>query len=141
MRYVVTSVGCTITISSKDTNNTTLSLGECALATVKYSDQANPVYLSQMGASTMTFATNVEAVGVDNNVILRIVRATGGGVAGNRNHYSYDNTYCWSGVGTARGYGQGHIDNTSVGGAAVANITFTCSAGTISGTYSAVHSY
>jgi hypothetical protein len=140
VRYVTSAI-CNMNISASSYVNAAMNFGECALTTVKWNAQGAPVYATFSGVTSGIFADTVEMVGIDNNLIFRIVRATGTSTTGLRNHYSYDNVYCWSGVGTARGYGQGHIDNASVGGSPLQFVTFTCSTGTISGTYSSVHYY
>jgi hypothetical protein len=141
IRYVVSAI-CNLSISFRDSNGTTLGFSECALTTVRWNYQSTPIYTTFTGGATSgLFANDVETAGIDNNVILRIVRSTGGSNAGLRNHYSYDNVYCWAGIGTTRGYGQGHVDNAYLGGPALAFMTLTCSTGTISGTWSTVHSY
>lgn len=141
IRYVVSDI-CNISIQFQDTNGGYLGFSECALTTVRWNNQGTPVYTTFTGGVTSgLFANDVERAGIDNNVILRIIRSTGGTNAGLRNHYSYDNVYCWAGIGTTRGYGMGHIDNAYVGGPALGSMTLVCSTGTISGTWSTVHSY
>jgi hypothetical protein len=137
MAYAVSAI-CNINISSTNASSGALGFSECALTTVRWDQQATPTYTTFTNATSGLFANAVETVGITHNLIFRITRNGGGTAAGGRNHYSYDNTYCWAAVGTARGYGQGHIDS---GDTPVAFVTLTCSAGTISGTYSTVHSY
>jgi hypothetical protein len=141
VRYVVGTSNITMNLSATSYASVAMGFSECALTTVKWNSQNTPDYQTFTGATSGVFALNVESAGIDNNIIFRIVRSSGGTPAGLRNHYNYDHTYCWAGVGTARGYGQGHIDNASVGGSPLQFITFTCSSGTVSGTYSTVHSY
>jgi hypothetical protein len=140
VRYITSAI-CNINISATSYVNAAMAFNECALTTVKWNAQGTPVYTTFTGGTSGLFANDVEQVGLDNNLIFRIVRASGTSTSGIRNHYTYDNVYCWSGVGTARGYGQGHIDTASIGGSPLQFITFTCNTGTISGTYSTVHSY
>lgn len=141
IRYVVSAI-CNISIQFQDVNGGSLGFSECALTTVRWNNQGTPIYTTFTGGVTSgLFANDVETAGIDHNVILRIVRSTGGWNAGIRNHYSYDNVYCWAGVGTTRGYGQGHVDNAYVGGPAIGTMTLVCETGTISGTWSTVHSY
>jgi hypothetical protein len=141
VRYVVGTTNITMNLSATSYASVAMAFSECALTTVKWNAQSTPDYQTFTSTTSGVFAVSVESAGIDNNIIFRIVRSSGGTTAGLRNHYSYDHTYCWAGVGTARGYGQGHIDNASVGGSPLQFITFTCSSGTVSGTYSTVHSY
>ena len=132
---VVTNINMTAT----STTPAAMIMEECGLTISKYNSPASPEYYNvpyNSGATSMIFASNVE-VNFDNNLMLRIVRGSGG----NRNHYCFDNIYCWSAIGTARGYGQGHINNTSTGGPAIAYINFTCTAvsATISGVWNTTH--
>jgi len=140
VRYVTSAV-CNINISATSYTNAAMGFNECALTTVKWNAQGTPVYSTFTSVNSGLFADTVEQVGLDNNFIFRINRSSGTSTTGLRNHYTYDNVYCLSGVGTARGYGQGHIDNASVGGSPLQFVTFTCSTGTVSGTYSTVHYY
>lgn len=140
VRYVTSAI-CNINISATSYASAAMTFFETALTTVKWNAQETPVYTTFTNVTSGLFANDVEQVGIDNSFIFRINRASGTFASGLRNHYSYDNVYCWAGVGTARGYGQGHIDNASVGGSPIQYITFTCSSGTVSGTYSTVHSY
>jgi hypothetical protein len=140
VRYITSAI-CNINISATSYVNAAMTFNECALTTVKWNAQSTPDYQTGTNSTSVTFAVTVETAGIDNNIIFRIVRASGTSSSGQRNHYSYDHVYCWAGIGTSRGYGQGHIDNASVGGSPLQFITFTCSTGTVSGTYSTVHSY
>lgn len=140
LNYIVSAI-CDINISSQNTSNTSLSFFEHGLTTVRWSSQNTPTYTTSTNTSNATFALNVEKDGINNNVMFTIVRATGTSITGRRNHYYYDHVFCFAGGGASRAYGFGYINNTSVGGPPIASITFTCSTGTVSGTYSTVHSY
>jgi hypothetical protein len=137
-RYQVDTI-TDINMSATSTTPATMNLGEVGLTTVKYNAQSVPVYYNNAGTTSFIFASTVEKVGTGGNLMFRIVRSIGSGDAGQRNHYSYDNVYCWSSVGTARGYGQGHIDNTGVGGPALAYLNLICVSGNISGNWSTTH--
>ncbi len=140
LNYIVSAI-CDINISSQNTSNTSLSFFEHGLTTVRWNSQNTPTYTTSTNTSNATFALNVEKDGINNNVMFTIVRATGTSITGRRNHYYYDHVFCFAGGGASRAYGFGYINNTSVGGPPIASITFTCSVGTVSGTYSTVHSY
>jgi hypothetical protein len=137
-RYEVSAI-TDINMSATSTTPATMNLGEVGLTIVKYNAQSAPVYWNNAGTTSFIFASNVEMVGTGGNLMFRIVRSIGSGGAGQRNHYSYDNVYCWSSVGTARGYGQGHIDNTGVGGPALAYLNLICVSGNINGNWSTTH--
>ena len=136
VRYTISALG-NVNISATSYTNAAMGFNECALTTVKWNLQNSPDYQSFTAVNSGVFAVVVESAGIDNNLTFRITRASGT----SRNHYSYDHTYCWGGVGTARGYGQGHIVNASVGGSPIQFITFTPASGTVTGTYSTVHYY
>ena len=137
-RYEVSAI-TDINMSATSTTPATMTLGEVGLTTVKYNAQSAPDYNSSASTTSFIFAKTVEMVGTGGNLMFRIVRSIGVGNAGQRNHYCYDNVYCWSSVGTARGYGQGHIDNTGVGGPALAYLNLICVSGNINGTWSTTH--
>jgi hypothetical protein len=141
VRYTTSAI-CDMTISATSYASVAMAFNECALTTVKWNAQSTPVYTTFTSSATSgTFASTVETSGIDNNLTFRLIRSSGTLAAGLRNQYSYDNVYCWANIGTARGYGQGHIDNASVGGSPIQYVTFTCSTGTVSGTYSTAHYY
>ena len=137
-RYEVSAI-TDINMSATSTTPATMNLGEVGLTIVKYNSASAPSYYSNSGTTSFIFASTVEKIGTGGNLMFRIVRSIGSGDVGNRNHYSYDNVYCWSSVGTARGYGQGHIDNTGVGGPALAYLNLICVTGNINGTWSTTH--
>jgi len=139
-RYVV-DTQCDIYMSALSTASAAMTLQECGLTISQYKAPTTPSYWNNYAAESTSFifASSVETSGLDNNLMFRIVRATGTSDTGLRNHYSFDNVYCWYGVGTARGYGQGHINNASVGGPAVASLRFSCTVGNINGSWSTTH--
>jgi hypothetical protein len=139
-RYVV-DTQCDINMSALSTASVAMTLQECGLTISQYKAPTTPSYWNNNAAESTSFifASSVEQVGVDNHVVFRIGRATGTSSTGLRNHYSFDNIYCWAGVGTARGYGQGHINNNGVGGPALASLRFACVSGNISGSWSTTH--
>jgi hypothetical protein len=139
IHYVVSVMG-NITMSALDTSSAAMSFEEASLTTYKYNSQTAYSLDTITGTPTsFNFANNVEYYGIDNLVVIRIVRATGTASIGYRNHYMYDNVFCISGVGTARGYGIGHINNSSQGGPAIASFRLTAASGTISGNYTTTH--
>ena len=137
-RYVVSAI-TDVNMSATSTTSVAMNLSEVGLTIVKYNSPSAPSYYSNVSTTSFIFASTVEQVGIDNNLVFRIVRATGTSSTGIRNHYSFDNVYCWSGVGTSRGYGQGHIDTAGVGGPALAFLNFSCVSGNINGSWSTTH--
>ena len=77
------------------------------------------------------------ASGVDSLATITICRAT----TNTRNHFYFDTSYTWGGIGEARSQGQGHFALASVGGSPLTRLYFFPTAGTITGTYSTVHYY
>jgi len=139
LQYIV-SVVCNVSIGATSATSETLTINEAGLTIVKWSTQSVPVYSNTSGTPTSFIIGNTVEVGAQVATIsVRLSRATGAGTLGSRNHFSLDHVYCWQNVGTSRAYGQGHIDNTSVGGSAIASLVFSCSTGNISGTYSTTH--
>jgi hypothetical protein len=128
-------------MSSRDTNSTVLGFSEVGIAEHRYNAQSTPIYSTTGSGTSIQVAAVVEAVGINNNVSVRMVRATGNGSNGVRNHFTVEHIFCTPNIGTTRAWVMGHIDNTYIGGPAVASVSFTCSAGNMSGTYSTVHSY
>lgn len=137
-RYQV-SAKTDINMSATSTTPATMTLGEVGLTIVQYNTQSAPFYYNNSSTTSFIFASSVEELGTGGNLMFRIVRSIGSGNVGQRNHYCYDNVYCWYGIGTARGYGQGHIDNTGVGGPALAYLNLICTTGNISGNWSTTH--
>ena len=136
VRMVVTNTNTNITLSSNTSNagnGTTLSLSEHGETTVRW---GNVTTYTNSGLVATSCEANNETF-----FTIRIIRSSGTGAAGNRNHYQFDTSYIWTGVGVTRAYGMGWIANASVGGAAIGSIILTASTGTISGTYSTQHSY
>jgi hypothetical protein len=139
IHYIV-SAQCQMTMSAMDTASSSLNFEEASLTTYQWSSQTAAFYNITSGTQTsFNFANNVEQFGVDNILVMRIVRSTGTPTTGFRNHYMYDNIYCIYNVGTARGYGMGHINNTSLGGNALASFRLTASTGNISGNWTTTH--
>jgi hypothetical protein len=87
-------------------------------------------------------ASSCEKLGIDAICTITIAQASGTSY-GNRYHYMFDTTNCWSAVGSTRSYGSGFIGIGGSNGARqpLANIILTCASGNISGTYSTQHSY
>ena len=115
-------------------NGSTLSLAEVAETTTRW---GNVTAYTNSGL----VATTCEGNNNDNLFTIRIIRSSGTSSHGLRNHYQFDTSYIWSGVGATRVYGMGWFENASVGGAALGSIILTCATGTMSGTYSTQHSY
>jgi hypothetical protein len=139
VRYVVVhTTGVNINISATSTQPAALNFNECGLTTVKYNDPTNPVQSFVAGNTTsLLFASGVEQIGIEGNLLFRMTRTLGtNGYL--RNHYSYDNVYTWTGIGTAQGTGRGHIDTTSMS-FPIASITLTPAAGTINCVYNTTH--
>ena len=138
IKYNINTSNVSITMAATSTQPAALTFSESGLTTIPYNNQAAPTYYVTATTSTsvILFANNVESAGTYGNVLFRIIRpdATTGGYY--RHHFSYDNVYCWSTVGTARGSGMGHIDNMSY---SLASITLAPGSGTITCTYSTTH--
>lgn len=136
IKYTVTTLTQVMLIGI-DTGSNSMLMNETALKTEKWNN-TTPYYDTASGVYEAWLARDVEQLGLVNNLTFRITRS---GNSGNdvRNHYSFDNVYCWSGIGSSRGYGQGHIDTS--GGRAIAYIVLACNSGNINGTYSTVHYY
>ena len=138
IKYYISASNVSVTMAATSTQPAALTFSESGLTTIPYSNQGAPTYYVTATTSTsvILFANNVESFGTYGNVLFRIIRpdATTGGYY--RHHYSYDNVYCWSAVGTARGTGMGHIDNMSY---SLASITLAPGSGTINCTYSTTH--
>ena len=123
-----------------DTVSASMNFEEASLTTYQWNSQTAIYFNATSGLQTsFNFANNVEMVGINNILVMRIVRATATGSTGFRTHYMYDNVYCISGVGTGRGYGMGHINNISLGGNALASFRLNASTGTISGNWTTTH--
>jgi hypothetical protein len=135
VRYQVSTV-CNVTLLGSTSSNGASPFGgtEIGETTVKNSSQASPIYTTLGYISQST-----EAVNIDNNFTIKIIRASGGSNA--RNHYTFDTVYCFSGFGTTRVYGMGHFNTATNLTTALLSIVMTASTGTISGTYSTHHSY
>jgi hypothetical protein len=134
------SIVCNVSIGATSATSQTLTLNEAGLTIVKWNSQSAPVYSNTSGTPTTFIIGNTIEIGDHVATIsVRLSRASGTGTLGQRNHFSLDHVYCWQNVGTSRAYGQGHIDNTSVGGPAITSLNFSCSTGNISGTYSTTH--
>lgn len=135
VRYQVSAI-CNVTLSGSISSNGSSPFGgsEIAETTVKFNAQSTPVYTNAGYISQTT-----EILNIDNNFTIKIIRATGG--SNGRNHYMFDNVYCWANVGTSRVYGMGHLDTATNLSNALLSIVMTASTGTISGTYSTQHSY
>lgn len=138
IKYYINTSNVSITMAATSTQPAALTFSESGLTTIPYSNQGAPTYYVTATTSTsvILFANNVESAGTYGNVLFRIIRpdATTGGYY--RHHFSYDNVYCWSAVGTARGSGMGHIDNMSY---SLGSITLAPGSGTITCTYSTTH--
>jgi hypothetical protein len=132
VRYISSAV-CTLTLSAKNSGNTQLFVQEMGVTTAKWNSMSSPDYQTSNGSTSGTFAVSVEQTGVDSMITFRVVRAAN---SGNRNTFSYNHAYCWTGIGAARAEGVGYISGTQL-----ASITFTSNTGTLSGTYSTEHSY
>jgi hypothetical protein len=137
IRYFPTAQ-TSMTFSATSTAPANMTIYESQYSYIQYG-QTSFTYSSANGVASMPFATNVETLGIDNNALIRITRATGTGAAGNRNHYTIDNVYCWFGVGTTRATSMGHFDAPTVGGPAIASFNITCATGQFSGSYSTTH--
>jgi hypothetical protein len=135
-RYLCDTSNITLSLSSTSTSSEALSIGEYGLTTVRYDVLSGPFYYATGGATSVTFATNVEAA-MHVNALIRISRSGSGVTYGLRTYFIFDNVYCWSGKGSARGYGMGHIDIVSA--AVVGSIRLTCSSGNISGNWNTTH--
>ena len=130
----ICSVICDISISGNTASNgtgTTLSPSEAGETTVKAVAQGTPVY-----TTTGLVATACEKLSINNHLKMSMSKGNTGSAYANRNLYSVDTCYCYSGFSTARVYATGHFDST-----ALASVVLTCSTGTISGTYNTVYSY
>jgi hypothetical protein len=139
LRFTVTSI-CDIRLCGKDSGNANMSLIEYGLHTMKWNTTTYEHYTATAGTTGNCFV-NIETNGIDNNMVLKVVRASGNSPTGIRNHFMFDTAYCWAGIGTARGSGQGHFDCNSLGGNALSFILLIPTFGTITGTYSTVHYY
>jgi hypothetical protein len=143
VRYLaIHSAAVNINISATSTQPATLNFNECGLTTVQYNTPTAPVQSFVAGNTTsLLFASGVEVYGIEGNLFFRMVRTQGTILPPNgylRNHYSYDNVYTWTGVGTAQGTGRGHIDITSMS-YPIASITLTPSAGSLGCVYNTTH--
>jgi len=146
VKYLLSNSNVNINLSATSTQPAALNFSEVGLTSIPYNNPSAPTYTSTPGPTTsILFANNAESFYIEGNLLFRMIR-TSSTTSYYRNHYSYDNVYCWSGVGTARGSGMGHIDLTS-STYQIASITLTTATtsggastpGTISCTWSTTH--
>jgi hypothetical protein len=130
IQYAVSAI-CNIVLSGNTASNgsgTSLAVSENGETTVQNTAQNTPIY-----TTTGVIATNNTALSIYNQFKMTITKGNGQ----NRNYYSFDTVYSWNGVGTARVYGMGHMDSSTL-----ASVVLTLSGGNTSGgTYSTVHYY
>jgi hypothetical protein len=139
VNYIVSAVSNVVLGGNTASNGSgsALSLSEFSEITTTHNAGTGGNIKTASGYISQT----TEQLGVNNQFSIKIVRASGTSTTGYRNHYSFDTVYCWSGTGTARVYGQGHIDSALNLSNQLLSILMTPSTGTISGTWNTQHYY
>jgi hypothetical protein len=140
--YQISTGGVNVTLRGDIGTN-----GSTGVASLSEHSEITTLWNAGTGGNIRTtsafLSQNTESLGITANVNIKIARAVANGGSGSgRNHYSFDTVYCWAGTGTARVYGQGHMDTDNTQSVnQLRSILMTPSSGTISGTWSTQHSY